>query len=69
MKINIDLITCNIVIHLQLPIMEKPDNITKSIGTLLKQPKILIFLLFAIIAGAFDSFIVYYMFWYKICLN
>lgn len=40
------------------------DTIWTKVIDLLKQKQILIFLCFATLAGIFDSFIIYYMFWY-----
>lgn len=57
----IDLI---VVKQLKLPKLTSSESITKDVGKLLRDRKILIFLVFATIAGIFDSFIFYYMFWY-----
>lgn len=49
---------------LKLPKLTSSESITKDVGKLLRNKKIAIFLVFATIAGMFDSFIFYYMFWY-----
>jgi MFS family permease len=49
---------------LKLPKLSSSESITKDVGKLLRHRKIVIFLVFATIAGIFDSFIFYYMFWY-----
>lgn len=49
---------------LRLPKLSSSESITKDVGKLLRHRKIAIFLVFATIAGIFDSFIFYYMFWY-----
>lgn len=49
---------------LKLPKLSSSESIMKDVGKLLKNKKIVIFLAFATIAGVFDSFIIYYMFWY-----
>lgn len=40
------------------------DTIANKVTDLLKQKHILIFLVFVTLVGVFDSFIIYYMFWY-----
>ncbi|KYN05808.1 PREDICTED: major facilitator superfamily domain-containing protein 6 [Cyphomyrmex costatus] len=57
----IDLICCR---KLELPLMSGSSNILKDIWTLLKLKSIVIFLCFTILAGIFDSFIIYFLFWY-----
>lgn len=49
---------------LKLPKLSSSESISKDVGKLLRNRKIAIFLVFATIAGIFDSFIFYYMFWY-----
>lgn len=50
---------------LKLPnLTSEGDQIVSKVTDLLMQRHILIFLIFATIAGIFDSFIIYYMFWY-----
>ncbi|XP_011058036.1 PREDICTED: major facilitator superfamily domain-containing protein 6-like [Acromyrmex echinatior] len=58
---SIDLICCR---KLELPLMSESPNILKDIWTLLKLKPIVIFLCFTILAGIFDSFIIYFLFWY-----
>lgn len=49
---------------LKLPKLSSSDSITKDVGKLLRDRKVVIFLAFATMAGIFDSFIFYYMFWF-----
>lgn len=49
---------------LKLPNLSGSDTIIRDVGNLLKRKEILIFLIFATLAGILDSFIIYYMFWY-----
>lgn len=49
---------------LRLPKLSSSESISKDVLKLLSNRKIAIFLVFATIAGMFDSFIFYYMFWY-----
>lgn len=49
---------------LKLPQLSSSESISKDVLKLLNNRKIAIFLMFATIAGIFDSFIFYYMFWY-----
>lgn len=49
---------------LKLPKLSSSESITEDVMKLLRHRKIAIFLVFATIAGVFDSFIFYYMFWY-----
>lgn len=53
-----------IIKNLKLPKLSSSESLTKDLLKLLKNPKIALFLTFATIVGAFDSFIFYYMFWY-----
>lgn len=50
--------------NLKLPKLSSSESISKDVWKLLSNRKIAIFLMFATIAGIFDSFIFYYMFWY-----
>ena len=43
---------------------EDEESITKKVWSLLKQKHIVIFLIFATLAGILDSFIIFYMFWF-----
>lgn len=58
---SLDVLTIN---WLKLPVMTSANSIWDEVGKLLCQSKIVIFLVFATIAGIFDSFIIYYMFWH-----
>lgn len=58
---SIDVFTIN---WLRLPVMTSATSIWDEVGKLLSQRKIVIFLVFATLAGVFDSFIMYYMFWH-----
>ncbi|KAL0114118.1 hypothetical protein PUN28_011437 [Cardiocondyla obscurior] len=58
---SIDLICCR---KLELPLMSGSSSIMKDVWTLLKMKPILIFLCFATLAGIFDSFMIYFLFWY-----
>lgn len=58
---SIDLIVLK---KLKLPKLTSSESISKDVVKLLKNKKIAIFLVFATIAGIFDSFIFYYMFWH-----
>ncbi|XP_015598871.1 major facilitator superfamily domain-containing protein 6 [Cephus cinctus] len=57
----IDLMCCT---KLELPTMSGSENILKDVYKLLKMKAIVIFLCFATLAGIFDSFIIYFLFWY-----
>ncbi|KAG5680181.1 hypothetical protein PVAND_009706 [Polypedilum vanderplanki] len=52
------------IIKLKLPKLYSSESILKDVSRLLRHGKIVIFLIFATIAGIFDSFIFYYMFWH-----
>lgn len=52
------------IMKLNLPKFYTSDSIFKDVSRLLRHRKIAIFLCFATIAGIFDSFIFYYMFWH-----
>ncbi|XP_026827205.1 major facilitator superfamily domain-containing protein 6 isoform X2 [Ooceraea biroi] len=57
----IDLICCR---KLELPLMSSSRTILKDVYALLKLKPIIIFLCFATLAGIFDSFMIYFLFWY-----
>ncbi|KAF7270477.1 hypothetical protein GWI33_016547 [Rhynchophorus ferrugineus] len=56
-----DLICC---FKLKLPIIEAPENILKDMKHLLKNRFVSTFLLYAILVGVLDGFIIYFLFWY-----
>ncbi|KPJ04701.1 hypothetical protein RR46_01190 [Papilio xuthus] len=56
----IDLYSCR---SLKLPSLSSPDDSGKALRDVLKIPRVMIFIVFAVVAGTFDSFIIYYMFW------
>ncbi|KAI4477376.1 hypothetical protein M0804_012762 [Polistes exclamans] len=58
---SIDLLCCK---KLQLPIMSGSSTIMKDVYSLLKLKPIFIFLCFATLSGIFDSFLIYFLFWY-----
>ncbi|KAH9629370.1 hypothetical protein HF086_008156 [Spodoptera exigua] len=57
----IDLYSCR---ALTLPSLSSPDDSGKALRDVLKIPKVIVFITFAVVAGTFDSFIIYYMFWF-----
>ncbi|PSN39063.1 hypothetical protein C0J52_10097 [Blattella germanica] len=57
----VDLLCC---VRLKLPPIPRSDNILRDVGKLLKHKHIVVFLIFATLAGIIDSFIVYFLFWY-----
>ncbi|XP_076677986.1 major facilitator superfamily domain-containing protein 6 [Andrena cerasifolii] len=57
----VDVLCCK---KLDLPTMTGSESILKDVFQLLKLKPIIIFLCFATVAGIFDSFIVYFLFWY-----
>ena len=59
--ISIDLVVLK---KLRLPKLSSSESIFKDVSKLVKNRKIAIFLAFATIAGVFDSFIFYFMFWH-----
>ncbi|XP_022818782.1 major facilitator superfamily domain-containing protein 6 [Spodoptera litura] len=59
----IDLYSCR---ALTLPSLSSPEDSGKALRDVLKIPKVIVFIIFAVVAGTFDSFIIYYMFWCKI---
>lgn len=50
--------------QLKLPDLSTPSSITGEVWKLVKQLHIAIFIIFAIMAGVMDSFLIYYLFWY-----
>uniref|UniRef100_A0A1E1VXZ2 Major facilitator superfamily (MFS) profile domain-containing protein n=1 Tax=Pectinophora gossypiella TaxID=13191 RepID=A0A1E1VXZ2_PECGO len=56
-----DLLSCR---YLKLPSLSSPDDSGKALREVLKIPRVIVFIIFAVIAGMFDSFIIYYMFWF-----
>ncbi|CAH0599540.1 unnamed protein product [Chrysodeixis includens] len=57
----IDLYSCR---ALTLPSLSSPEDSGKALRDVLKIPKVIVFIIFAVVAGTFDSFIIYYMFWF-----
>ncbi|XP_053623227.1 major facilitator superfamily domain-containing protein 6 isoform X2 [Plodia interpunctella] len=57
----VDLISCR---ALTLPSLSSPDDSGKALLAVIRIPRVLLFITFAVIAGTFDSFIIYYMFWF-----
>ncbi|XP_073963822.1 major facilitator superfamily domain-containing protein 6 [Choristoneura fumiferana] len=57
----VDLYSCR---ALTLPSLSSPDDSGKALRAVLRMPRVIVFILFAVIAGTFDSFIIYYMFWF-----
>lgn len=51
------------IFSLQLPLISGSTNILKDVFMLLKLKPIAIFLCFAALAGIFDSFMIYFLFW------
>lgn len=49
---------------LTLPTLTGSETIVKDVWKLMRQKSIVIFLVFATLAGIMDSFIIYYMFWH-----
>lgn len=49
---------------LRLPVLSSATSIWDEVTTLLRQRTIVVFLVFATLAGILDSFIIYYMFWH-----
>lgn len=52
------------IVKLKMPKLYSSESIFKDVSRLLRSRKIVTFLAFATIAGIFDSFIFYYMFWH-----
>ncbi|XP_026725528.1 major facilitator superfamily domain-containing protein 6-like [Trichoplusia ni] len=57
----VDLYSCR---KLTLPSLSSPEDSGKALRDVLKIPKVIVFIIFAVVAGTFDSFIIYYMFWF-----
>ncbi|XP_045530465.1 uncharacterized protein LOC123718117 [Pieris brassicae] len=57
----VDLASCRM---LTLPSLSSPTDSGKALKKILKIPKVAVFIIFAVVAGFFDSFIIYYMFWF-----
>ncbi|CAK1555944.1 unnamed protein product [Leptosia nina] len=57
----IDLASCR---ALTLPSLSSPTDSGKALRDILKIPRVVVFIIFAVVAGFFDSFIIYYMFWF-----
>ncbi|KAL1505718.1 hypothetical protein ABEB36_005218 [Hypothenemus hampei] len=57
----LDLLCCT---KLKLPIMEAPKNIFKDIKHLINNRHVIIFMIYAILVGVLDGFIIYFLFWY-----
>ncbi|XP_013195586.1 major facilitator superfamily domain-containing protein 6 isoform X2 [Amyelois transitella] len=57
----VDLFSCR---ALTLPSLTSPEDSGKALLDVLKIPRVLLFITFAVVAGTFDSFIIYYMFWF-----
>uniref|UniRef100_W8APK8 Major facilitator superfamily domain-containing protein 6 n=1 Tax=Ceratitis capitata TaxID=7213 RepID=W8APK8_CERCA len=52
------------VSKLKLPKLSSSESIFKDVWKLISHPAIVVFLVFATIAGIIDSFIIYFMFWH-----
>ncbi|CAH0730557.1 unnamed protein product, partial [Brenthis ino] len=50
--------------NLNLPSLTSPEDSGKALRDVLKVPRVVVFIIFAMVAGTFDSFIIYYMFWF-----
>ncbi|XP_052745967.1 major facilitator superfamily domain-containing protein 6 [Bicyclus anynana] len=57
----VDLGACR---KLNLPSLSSPDDSGKALRDVLRIPRVLVFISFAVVVGVFDSFIIYYMFWF-----
>ncbi|KAM3956874.1 major facilitator superfamily domain-containing protein 6-like [Aphomia sociella] len=57
----VDLVSCR---ALTLPSLSSPEDSGKALREVLRIPRVMLFIVFAVIAGTFDSFIIYYMFWF-----
>lgn len=53
-----------IVSKLQMPKLSSSESIVRDVWQLVQRPYIVVFLIFATIAGIIDSFIIYFMFWH-----
>ncbi|GLH09402.1 Uncharacterized protein GBIM_14482 [Gryllus bimaculatus] len=49
---------------LKLPRLPRSENIFKDLGKLMKYRHVSVFIVFCVLAGIVDSFIIYYLFWY-----
>lgn len=58
---SFDVISVN---WLKLPTLSSSESIYKDVVKLLRHRRIIIFLVFATLAGILDSFIIYFMFWH-----
>ncbi|XP_037877258.1 major facilitator superfamily domain-containing protein 6 isoform X2 [Bombyx mori] len=58
---GIDLYSCR---ALTLPSLSSPTDSGAALRSVLRIPKVIVFIVFAVLAGTFDSFIIYYMFWF-----
>ncbi|XP_075223141.1 major facilitator superfamily domain-containing protein 6 [Lycorma delicatula] len=56
-----DLICC---LKLKLPPLPRSENILSDMGFLVRKPNIAVFLIFTVLVGICDSFIIYYLFWF-----
>nr|XP_049704087.1 major facilitator superfamily domain-containing protein 6 isoform X2 [Helicoverpa armigera]XP_049704088.1 major facilitator superfamily domain-containing protein 6 isoform X3 [Helicoverpa armigera] len=56
-----DLYSCT---ALRLPSLSSPEDSGRALRDVLRIPKVIVFISFAVVAGTFDSFIIYYMFWF-----
>ncbi|CAH0403935.1 unnamed protein product [Chilo suppressalis] len=57
----VDLYSCR---ALTLPSLSSPEDSGAALRQVLRMPRVLVFIAFAVVAGTFDSFIIYYMFWF-----
>ncbi|CAH2062423.1 unnamed protein product, partial [Iphiclides podalirius] len=57
----VDLYSCT---ALTLPSLSSPEDSGKALREVLRIPRVVVFIVFAVVAGTFDSFIIYYMFWF-----
>ncbi|KAL4714769.1 hypothetical protein ACJJTC_002628 [Scirpophaga incertulas] len=57
----VDLYSCR---ALTLPSLSSPEDSGAALRRVLRMPRVLVFITFAVVAGTFDSFIIYYMFWF-----
>ncbi|KAJ0169816.1 hypothetical protein K1T71_014422 [Dendrolimus kikuchii] len=57
----VDLFSCK---ALTLPPLSSPEDSGRALRQVLRIPRVVVFIIFAVIAGTFDSFIIYYMFWF-----
>ncbi|KAH1027493.1 major facilitator superfamily domain-containing protein 6 [Dendroctonus ponderosae] len=56
-----DLLCC---IKLKLPIMEVPHNIISELRILMNNRHVVTFMVFTVLVGVLDGFIIYFLFWY-----